>query len=243
MQIRKYKYSLFADLSRFLFLIRKNTRIEGNNTMKQEGKQEKELLCQIVDRQIAVRREVYDNVLRHMLCECDEDSSLYTNCIANFYHYCEYAKKNGGWVAFFKELDYLENCCLAEQLFYGDCFELHRDCDFINFGIPVFTVYPLLREAVLNMVSCEMLAEIWITTYTEDEKVKITILHDIPEECLKNADFRASNTYGFSLVQKRIEQYGGSLKRSATVNGLMENILIIPFMTVKSIEPMFLWYR
>ena len=69
------------------------------------------------------------------------------------------------------------------------------------------------------------------------------MLHDIPEECLKNADFRASNTHGFSLVQKRVEQCGGSLKRSATVNGLMENILSIPFRTVKSMEPMFLWYR
>ena len=211
--------------------------------MEQKESQEKELLCQIVDRQIAVRRDVYDSVLRDTLGKCDEDSSFYTNCIANFYHYCEYTKKNGGWIAFSKELDYLENCCLAEQLFYGDCFKIHRDCDFIDFGIPAFTVYPLLREAVLNIVSCEMLAEIWITTNMEGGEVKISILHDIPQECLKNADFRVSNTYGFSLVQKRIEQYGGSLKRRATTNGMMENILIIPFMTVKSIEPMFLWYR
>lgn len=201
------------------------------------------MLDAIVDRQLAVRKDEYEGVLKRILSSRAENAALYTGSIANFFHYCEYAKRNGGWISFSKELDFLENSFIIEQSFYGECFKLYRDSELVDFGIPVFSIYPLLREAALNLVTCNLTARIWLTADKAGEKVIIAVRHDVPDECLKDEDFIASNNYGFSLLQKHMKQCGGQLRRDATTNGLIENTVIVPFMTIKSTEPVFLWYR
>ena len=201
------------------------------------------MLDAIVDRQLAVRKDEYEGVLKRILSSRAENAALYTGSIANFFHYCEYAKRNGGWISFSKELDFLENSFIIEQSFYGVCFKLYRDCELVDFGIPVFSIYPLLREAALNLVTCNLTAKIWLTANKVGEKVIIVVRHDVPEECLRNAAFVASNNYGFSLLRSYMEQCGGQLRRDATENGLMKNTFTVPIVAIESTEPVFLWYR
>ena len=217
-------------------------KLKTINMNQEHNDMDRKLQNKIVDRQIAVRQEEYEDVLRHTLSESSEDAHLKTTYIANFFSYCDYAKKNAGWIPFSKELDFLENYFLMEQLFFGDCFRLHRDCNFIDFAIPSFTVYPLIREIALNLVCCDRLAEIWVSTQKERDTFRIAIRHDVPEESLRDAYFRASNAYGFSLLQERIRQYGGSLTREALAEGLLEATLILPVKTSKDNGPVYLWY-
>ena len=211
--------------------------------MNNRNKQESNLLDVIVDRQFAVRKDEYDGVLRRILNGRGKDESLYTDSIANFYYYCTYARTNKGWVSFYKELDFLENSFIIEQSFYGVCFKLYRDCEFVDFEIPVFSIYPLLREAALNLVTSNLMAKMWLTANKVGEKVIIVVRHDVPEECLRNAAFVASNNYGFSLLRSYMEQCGGQLRRDATENGLMKNTFTVPIVAIESTEPVFLWYR
>ena len=115
-----------------------------------------ELQNKIVDRQLAVRREEYEDILRQNMGESTEAARFKTTCIANYFSYCDYSRNNLKWIPFCKERD----------------------------------------------------------------KVKITIRHDVPEESLRKADFRASNTYGYRLLQDRIGQCGGSLTREALADEL-----------------------
>lgn len=202
----------------------------------------KELRDKIVDRQLAVRREEYENALRKSIGEGTEDARFRTTCMANYFSFCDYAKKNDGWICFSKELDFLENYFLMEQSFFGDLFKLHRDYDFLDFSIPPFTLYPLIREAALNLVCQGQPAEIWVLTEKKKDMVRIAIRHDIPEECLRDADFRTSNAYGFSLLQERIRQCGGSLVREAVPEGLMENVITLPVHAVKELGPVYVWF-
>ena len=210
--------------------------------MKQEYNIDWKLQNKIVDRQLAVRREAYEDMLSQTVSESTEAAHFNTTYIANYFSYCDYAKKNVGWIPFYKELDFLENYFLMEQLFWGDGFRLHRDCDFIDFAIPTFTIYPLIREAALNLVSCNQLAEIWVSARKEREMVRIAIRHDVPEESLKEADFRASNAYGFSFLQELIGQCGGSLTRVALPEGLIEATIILPVRMSNDAGPVYVWY-
>ena len=77
--------------------------------MKQEYNIAWKLQNKIVGRQLAVRREENEDTLRQTMSESTEAAHFNTTYIANYFSYCEYAKKNVGWIPFYKELDFLEN--------------------------------------------------------------------------------------------------------------------------------------
>ena len=196
----------------------------------------------IVDRQIAVRRNEYESALKQLFGRNIEDAKLKTY-IANYFAFCNYSRKNAGWISFYKELDYLENYFLMEQTFFGDVFRLYKDLAFTDFSIPLFTIFPMIREAAINLVCSGDFAKVWISTYKEKDMIRIVVCHDISEESLQDPDFRVSNTYGFSLLKKRIEQCSGSLTREAAKDGLMENTLLLPAVKTTETEPIYVWFR
>ena len=203
---------------------------------------DRDLQYKIADRQLAVRREEYENALRCSICSNMEKARLITTYIANYFSFCEYAKKMGGFIPFDKELYYLENYFLMEQYFFGEQLILHRDCDITDFAIPSFTLYPLVREAALNLVCCDQPAEIWISTRMEEERIRITIRHDVPEKSLRDEEFRESNAYGFSLLKDRIAETGGILTRRALPEGLMEVTMALQVRQSDTTGPVYVWF-
>ena len=147
----------------------------------------------IVDRQIAVRLKAYESTLKQLLRRNRRDSKLKTY-IANYFAFCNYSRENAGWISFYKELDYLENYFLMEQTFFGDVFRFYKDLAFTDFSIPLFTIFPMIREAAINLVCSGDFAKVWISTYKELRDRRellgqdIPIFHHYDRHCIHHAE-------------------------------------------------------
>ena len=213
---------------------------------EEEGFEEDRASClrnRIVRRQLQRRSDVYEQRLRGAMSDFSEKGRTIVTCIGNFFQFCEYSTGATGGIPFFREMDFLRNYFLMEQMLSGLRFELKYEDEAHTFSIPPFTVFPLVREAALNLIDAGEPATIWIAVATEGEQVRITVRHDIPLKLLSNMDFRTDNTYGFRLLQERIRlSCGGTLEREALKEGLMNNIFTIPMVLPEEQGPVYVWY-
>ena len=197
----------------------------------------------IVCRQLLRRGDIYEEKLWSVINDYSEKCRTIVTYIGNFFLYCKYSSKADKGIPFFKEMDFLQNYFLMEQMFFDTRLELEYESEANVFSIPPFTVFPLVREAALNLAEAGEPATIGITAAAAGEQVQITVRHDIPYGCLSDKDFRVDNTYGFRLLQERIRlSCGGTLEREALAEGLMENIFTIPKVQPAAQGPVYVWF-
>ena len=140
-------------------------------------------------------------------------------------------------------MDYLHNYFLMERMFFKTCFELETEYKASGFAIPPFTLFPLIREAALDLAEAGEPARIWVRSEEEGNGIRITVRYDIPYRCLSDEKFREENTYGFRLLQERVRlSCEGSLEREALKEGLMGCTLRLPKLQTIKHGPVYIWF-
>lgn len=201
------------------------------------------LRTEIVRRQLDMRREIYDGLLRRYLKRNTKEAKEIVTRVGNFYSFCNYAFQSVGLISFQREIIFLKDYFQLERFWYGNRFAITTDNTAGNFAIPPFTIFPLVREAAINMTECDEDAVINILVKKVGKKIHISICHDIPYILLCRESFRKENTYGFELLKQNVLlSCGGSLVRKATKEGLMENMIIIPELQTIETGPNYLLF-
>ena len=210
---------------------------------EQDDERMRSLQSRIVSRQLERRGDVYEDRLREDINDYSDKGRTSVTYIGNFFSFCKYGARSRGFIPFLKEMDYLHNYFLLEQMLLDTSFELETEYEASCFAVPSFTLFALIREASLDLAESGKPARIWVRSEEEGDEIKITVRYDIPYRCLADEEFRKENTYGFRLLQERVRlSCGCSLEREALEEGLMGCTFRLPKLQTEEQGPVFIWF-